>query len=94
LSRATAFALEGLAATTLLEGDPRATARLLGAAATLRDAPGAAVGLAFAAIARLDAESLLAAARDSLGAEAVTQAFAEGRRDPVSALAGVALATS
>jgi predicted ATPase/DNA-binding SARP family transcriptional activator len=94
LSRANAFALEGLAAIKLLEGDPRAAACLLGAAATLREAPGAAVGLAFAAIARLDAESLLAAARESLGAEAVTEAFAEGRRDPVSAMADIALATS
>jgi predicted ATPase/DNA-binding SARP family transcriptional activator len=90
LSRSSAFALENLAVVALREQDARAAARLLGAAATLREAPGAAVGLALAACARVDADPLLAAARQSLGDEAVSEAFAQGRRDPASATAGVA----
>jgi hypothetical protein len=93
LSRSGAFALEHLAGIALREGEARAAARLLGAAATLREAPGAAVGLAVAACARLDAVPLLAEARKWLGDDAAAEAFAGGRRDPVSAMASVAATT-
>ena len=94
LSRACAFALEGIAAVALLEDDARTAAWVLGAAATLRRAPGAAVGLAFAAVARLDTDSLLAAARRSSGPDVVSEAFADGERDPASPVAKLSAAVS
>src|SRR5262249_18391 len=94
LPRASAFALEGLASVTLLDGDARAAAWLLGAAATLRRSPGAAVGFAFAAGPPHDTQSVLAGIRRSLDSDAVSEAFAEGERDPMAAIANVSEATS
>jgi predicted ATPase/DNA-binding SARP family transcriptional activator len=80
--RTIAFALEGLAATALLEHDGSQTARLLGAAARLREAPGAAIGFGPAAGARADVDALLAAARDEDDGTGVDAAFAQGAEDP------------
>jgi predicted ATPase/DNA-binding SARP family transcriptional activator len=94
LPRSGAFALEGVAGLALLEDDARTAAWLLGAAAALRRAPGAAVGLAFAAAARFDTDSFLAEARRSLGGEVVAEAFADGERDPAAAVAKLTAAIS
>ena len=82
LPRATAFALEGLAALAMLEDDGREAALLLGAANTLREAPGAAVGVAFAVGAHGENAEVLAAARRTVGGAVVEAAFAEGAEAP------------
>jgi len=82
LPRSAAFALEGLAALAMLEDDGREAAWLLGAASTLRAAPGAAVGVAFAVGARGESEQVLAAARRAVGGDTVVASFAEGARTP------------
>jgi nucleotide-binding universal stress UspA family protein len=80
--RVTRLALEGLAALATLEDDGREAARLLGAASTLRAAPGAAVGVAFAVGARGESEEVLAAARRTDGGDTVLASFAEGAGEP------------
>jgi tetratricopeptide (TPR) repeat protein len=82
LPRATAFAVESLAALAMLEDDSREAAWLLGAASTLRRAPGAAVGVAFAVGAGGESEVVLAAARRAVGDDTVSEAFAAGARAP------------
>ncbi|GAB2583968.1 BTAD domain-containing putative transcriptional regulator [Streptomyces capparidis] len=72
--RAVALALEGLAGGHALAGDPARAARLLGAAARLRDAVGAPLPEAE----RGDVDRIAAAARGALGEPAFTAEFTRG----------------
>jgi len=79
--RAQALALEGLAGVASLLGDDEGIGRYLGAAAALREAAGGALVRAE----RVDVERVL----DSVGDRAVMSvAFATGRSDPASVIAG------
>jgi tetratricopeptide (TPR) repeat protein len=80
--RRAALALVGLAYVALRQDDGRGAARLLGAAATLRQERRRARAWVFAPGAHVDAEEVLALATTAAGAEAVSSAFAEGAADP------------
>jgi non-specific serine/threonine protein kinase len=80
--------LLGLAAAAAARGQPRRAARLLGAAATLRDASGAALDAADGAVHARAA----AAARAGLGEAAYEAAWAAGRALPAAAAVAEALA--
>jgi tetratricopeptide (TPR) repeat protein len=86
--RGTALALEGLAQLALAT-DPRAAARMLGAAAAFRQLPGRATGTAFAVGAGTDGQEMLAAARRDAGAAVVARSFADGAADPERVVAEV-----
>jgi predicted ATPase/DNA-binding SARP family transcriptional activator len=87
--RRTALALVGLAYVALRLDDGRGAARLLGAAATLRQERRRARAWVFAAGAQVDADEVLALATTAAGAEAVSSAFAEGAADPQRVVADV-----
>jgi predicted ATPase len=79
--RAQALALEGLAGVASLLGDDEAIGRYLGAAAVLREATGGALVRAE----RVDVERVLARVGDRA---VMSAAFATGRADPTSVIAG------
>jgi hypothetical protein len=92
LHRVAAFALEGSAAVALLESDGEFAASALGAASALRRAPHSAVGTAFAACARYDADALLAAASQAVGEAVSAAAYAQGANDADALIANLAAA--
>ena len=84
--RRTALALEGLASVALLEADACETARLLGAASTLRASPGGAHGPAFATTTLIDTGDLMAAAVEIGRSEPVSRSFDLGTTDPTAVI--------
>ena len=86
---AAAFDVAGVSVTAPYKLDALAAAisvdtstSMVGAANTLREAPGAAVGVAFAAGAHGENAEVLAAARRTVGGAVVEAAFAEGAEAP------------
>ncbi|MER6913191.1 BTAD domain-containing putative transcriptional regulator [Streptomyces sp. NPDC000594] len=77
--RAVALALEGLAGASLLNGDAREAARLLGAAQAAR----ASVGVPLPRGERGDVDRIAGAARTRLGEARYTEAFHDGAAGPV-----------
>jgi predicted ATPase/DNA-binding SARP family transcriptional activator len=85
--RLLALAFEGLAAVALREGDGKSAARLLGAAASLRQSPGHATGWGFASIRPVDVDDVMARASELIGAGAAATAYFSGAGDPESVVA-------
>ena len=85
--RLLALALEGLAAVALRDRDGDAAARLLGAAAVLRQSLGRATGWGFASIVPVDVDGLRVCAAELIGAGPAATAYSEGAADPRSVVA-------
>jgi predicted ATPase/DNA-binding SARP family transcriptional activator len=82
--RLVALVLEGFATVAVRDGEADWAARLLGAAATLRQSLGGAAGWGFAPIGPVDVEDVKSRVREIIGAAPAAAAYSSGAEDPQS----------